>query len=97
MEPAIETVVVVASADGGTFGQVPGLYIRVLDERAGTEVARYDSADAGVETAFVLGEFYRRQGKLVSVDGMAPIPQVATSIRAVLDEIRGEEIRKTRN
>ncbi|MFM9556001.1 MULTISPECIES: TerD family protein [Streptomyces] len=62
VEPAIETVVVVASADGGTFGQVPGLYIRVLDERAGTEVARYDSADAGVETAFVLGEFYRRQG-----------------------------------
>ncbi|WNZ13870.1 TerD family protein [Streptomyces sp. 11x1] len=62
VEPAIETVVLVASADGGTFGQVPGLHIRVLDERAGTEVARYDSADAGVETAFVLGEFYRRQG-----------------------------------
>ncbi len=62
VEPAIETVVVVASADGGSFGQVPGLYIRVLDERAGTEVARFDSADAGVETAFVLGEFYRRQG-----------------------------------
>ncbi|ULR48654.1 TerD family protein [Streptomyces deccanensis] len=62
VEPAIETVVVVASADGGTFGQVPGLYIRVLDERAGTEVARFDSADAGAETAFVLGEFYRRQG-----------------------------------
>jgi tellurite resistance protein TerA len=62
VEPAVETVVVAASADGGTFGQVPGLYIRVLDERAGTEIARYDSADAGVETAFVLGEFYRRQG-----------------------------------
>lgn len=62
VEPAIETVVVVASADGGTFGQVPGLYIRVLDERAGTEIARFDSADAGAETAFVLGEFYRRQG-----------------------------------
>lgn len=62
VEPAIETVVVAASADGGTFGQVPGLYIRVLDERAGTEIARYDSVDAGVETAFVLGEFYRRQG-----------------------------------
>jgi tellurite resistance protein TerA len=62
VEPAVETVVLAASADGGTFGQVPGLYIRVLDERAGTEVARFDSADAGVETAFVLGEFYRRQG-----------------------------------
>ncbi|MDX3643012.1 TerD family protein, partial [Streptomyces sp. MB09-02B] len=62
VEPAIETVVLVASADGGTFGQVPGLHIRVLDERAGTEIARFDSADAGTETAFVLGEFYRRQG-----------------------------------
>ncbi|MFE7840059.1 TerD family protein [Streptomyces sp. NPDC057474] len=62
VEPAIETVVVVASADGGTFRQVPGLYIRVLDERTGTEAARFDSADAGAETAFVLGEFYRRQG-----------------------------------
>ncbi|WP_319052885.1 TerD family protein, partial [Streptomyces europaeiscabiei] len=62
VEPAVETVVVVASADGGTFGQVPGLYIRVLDERTGTELARFDPADAGAETAFVLGEFYRRQG-----------------------------------
>jgi tellurite resistance protein TerA len=61
VEPAIETVVLAASADGGTFGQVPGLYIRVLDAQRGTEVARFD-ADATVETAFVLGEFYRRQG-----------------------------------
>jgi len=29
-------------------------------------------------------EFYRGQGKLVTVDGMAPIPQVAAAIRAVL-------------
>ncbi|MFI6334969.1 TerD family protein [Streptomyces sp. NPDC050535] len=62
VEPAIETVVVAASSDGGSFGQVPGLYIRVLDGQRGTEIARYDSADATVETAFVLGEFYRRQG-----------------------------------
>jgi tellurite resistance protein TerA len=60
VEPAIETIVLAASADGGTFGQVPGLYIRVLDAQ-GTEIARFDSA-ATVETAFVLGEFYRRQG-----------------------------------
>ncbi|WPO75294.1 MULTISPECIES: TerD family protein [unclassified Streptomyces] len=62
VEPAIETVVLAASADGGTFGQVPGLYIRVLDAASGAELARYDSTDATVETAFVLGEFYRRQG-----------------------------------
>ncbi|MFD2686667.1 TerD family protein [Streptomyces phyllanthi] len=62
VEPAIETVVLAASTDGGAFGQVPGLYIRVVHDGQGSEVARYDSADASVETAFVLGEFYRRQG-----------------------------------
>ncbi|MGA4847359.1 TerD family protein [Streptomyces sp. G5(2025)] len=62
VEPAIETVVLAASADGGTFGQVPGLYVRVLDAVSGAELARYDSTDATVETAFVLGELYRRQG-----------------------------------
>ncbi|MEV7194226.1 TerD family protein [Streptomyces sp. NPDC093510] len=62
VEPDIETVVLAASADGGTFGQVPGLRIRVLDASSGAELARYDSADATVETAFVLGELYRRQG-----------------------------------
>ncbi|MGW2933382.1 TerD family protein [Streptomyces sp. NPDC001156] len=61
VEPAIESVVLAASADGGTFGQVNGLYIRVLDAEQGAEVARFDPA-ATVETAFVLGEFYRRQG-----------------------------------
>ncbi|MEU2560919.1 TerD family protein [Streptomyces longispororuber] len=62
VEPAVETVVLAASADGGSFGKVPGLHIRVLDAASGAEIARYDSADAGVETAFVLGELYRRQG-----------------------------------
>ncbi|MFJ6084573.1 TerD family protein [Streptomyces sp. NPDC092369] len=62
VEPAIETVVLVASADGGTFGQVPGLYIEVRDAAQNTVAARFDSTGASVETAFVLGEFYRRQG-----------------------------------
>lgn len=62
VEPVVETVVLAASADGGSFGRVPGLSIRVLDARQGTEIARFDSTDATVETAFVLGEFYRRQG-----------------------------------
>lgn len=62
VEPAVETVVLAASADGGTFGQVPGLYIEVRDAAQGTVVARFDNAGASVETAFVLGEFYRRQG-----------------------------------
>ncbi len=62
VEPAIERIVLAASADGGTFGQVPGLHIRVVDAASGAEIARYESADASVETAFVLGELYRRQG-----------------------------------
>ncbi|MBT2528293.1 TerD domain-containing protein [Streptomyces sp. ISL-99] len=62
VEAAVETVVVAASADGGNFGQVPGLYVRVLDAANGTEIARFDSQDASAETAFVLGELYRRQG-----------------------------------
>ncbi|GAB3658891.1 TerD family protein [Streptomyces sparsus] len=62
VEPSVETVVLAVSADGGTFGQVPGLYVRVLDAADGREIARFDSEDAGPETAFVLGELYRRQG-----------------------------------
>ncbi|WP_351224992.1 TerD family protein [Streptomyces sp. NPDC002133] len=62
VEPAIERIVVAASADGGSFGQVPGLYVRVLDAAGGKEIARYESQDATVETAFILGELYRRQG-----------------------------------
>ncbi|MBO1334428.1 TerD family protein [Streptomyces sp. VRA16 Mangrove soil] len=62
VEPAIERVVLAASADGGAFGRVPGLYVRVLDASSGAELARFDSTDATVETAFVLGELYRRQG-----------------------------------
>ncbi len=66
VEPDIDRIVIAASADGGTFGQVPGLYVRVLDAAApegasGQEVARFDP-DATTETAFVLGELYRRQG-----------------------------------
>lgn len=62
VEPAIETVVLAASVDGDTFAQVPDLYIEVRDAARGTVAARFDSEGATVETAFVLGEFYRRQG-----------------------------------
>ncbi|MEU1485067.1 TerD family protein [Streptomyces sp. NPDC005752] len=62
MEPAIDRVVVAASADGGTFGRVTGLYVRIVDPANGSEIARFDSADATVETAFILGELYLRQG-----------------------------------
>ncbi|WP_433335641.1 TerD family protein [Spirillospora sp. CA-294931] len=62
VEPDIEKIVIAASADSGTFGQFQGLYVRVLDAANGAEVARFDSPSATTETAFVLGELYRRQG-----------------------------------
>ncbi|WP_241683061.1 TerD family protein [Actinomadura sp. J1-007] len=62
VEPGIDRIVIAASSDGGTFGQFQGLYVRVVDAAAGTEVARFDSSGATTETAFVLGELYRRQG-----------------------------------
>ncbi|MFD4235425.1 TerD family protein [Streptomyces sp. NPDC058542] len=62
VEPAIDRIVVAASADGGTFGRVSGLHVRVTDAASGAELARFDSTDATVETAFILGELYRRQG-----------------------------------
>ncbi|MGW0613628.1 TerD family protein [Streptomyces sp. NPDC002788] len=62
VEPVIETVVLVASSDGGAFGQLPDLYIEVREAAQGTPVARFDNPGATTETAFVLGEFYRRQG-----------------------------------
>ncbi|MFF9486456.1 TerD family protein [Streptomyces sp. NPDC014676] len=62
VEPGIETVILAASCDGGTFGQVQDLCIEVKDAANGTVAARFDSTGATTETAFVLGEFYRRQG-----------------------------------
>ncbi|WP_436314813.1 TerD family protein [Streptomyces bauhiniae] len=62
VEAGIERIVLAASADGGTFGQVPGLAVQVLDPATGATAARFDSTGATVETAFVLGEFYRRHG-----------------------------------
>jgi stress response protein SCP2 len=62
VEPAVERIVLCASADGGSFGRVPGLSLRLLDAGTGTELARFDMA-AGTETALVGGELYRRHGK----------------------------------
>ncbi|GAB3689049.1 TerD family protein [Actinocorallia lasiicapitis] len=62
VDPQVETVAIVASADGGTFGQYRGLHVAVLDAASGAELARFEPTDATTETAFVLGELYRRQG-----------------------------------
>ncbi|MFF4256399.1 VWA domain-containing protein [Streptomyces sp. NPDC001663] len=62
LEPAVERVVLGASADGGTFGQVPGLTLRLLDPATRTEIARFHM-EAGTETAFIGGELYLRAGR----------------------------------
>lgn len=43
-----------------SFGQVQNAYIRLVNEKTGKEIVRYDlSEDASVETAMILGEVYR--------------------------------------
>ncbi|MFI6641697.1 TerD family protein [Streptomyces sp. NPDC050504] len=61
VEPGVDRVVVAAACDGGTFGAVPGLYVQLLTG-AGARVALYAVDGATTETAFVLGEVYRRGG-----------------------------------
>ncbi|NEA62639.1 VWA domain-containing protein [Streptomyces sp. SID12488] len=62
LDPAVERVVLCASADGGTFGQVPGLTLQLLDAGTRTEIARFPM-EAGPETAFIGGELYLRAGQ----------------------------------
>ncbi|MBI9115780.1 TerD family protein [Sanguibacter suaedae] len=62
VEPAVDRIVLGASADGGTFGAVRHLRLVVTDVGTGAEVARFDMSDATTETAFLSGELYRRGG-----------------------------------
>ncbi|MCG7525848.1 TerD domain-containing protein [Streptomyces sp. OfavH-34-F] len=89
VEPDIATVVLAASTDG-TFGRVAGLYIRVLDAATGAEKARFDPVDATTETAFVLGELYRRNGawkfRAVGQGYAAGLAGLATDFGITVDE-----------
>ncbi|MGW0660287.1 VWA domain-containing protein [Streptodolium elevatio] len=62
VEPGIERIVLCASADGGTFGQMAGLVLRLFEAGTQAELARFEMA-ATTETAFVSGELYRRGGQ----------------------------------
>ncbi|MGW6454761.1 TerD family protein [Streptomyces sp. NPDC055078] len=64
VEAAVQRVLIAASCDdggGGVFGAVPGLYVQALGPD-GSVAVHYAVTDATTETAFVLGEFYRRDG-----------------------------------
>jgi stress response protein SCP2 len=56
----IDRVVLAASVDGVTFGQVPGLNLVLVDAASGAELVRFDIPAATSERAFVFGELYRR-------------------------------------
>ncbi|MFE6711482.1 VWA domain-containing protein [Streptomyces sp. NPDC057695] len=62
LDSEVERVALCASADDGTFGQVPGLALRLLDAASGGELARFDMT-ADTETAFIGGELYLRRGQ----------------------------------
>lgn len=57
----VEAIAIAASLGEGTFGQLDGLRLLVLDE-TGTPLISFDIAEATTETAFVFGEVYRRAG-----------------------------------
>ncbi|GAA0593353.1 VWA domain-containing protein [Streptomyces crystallinus] len=59
LEPDIEQISLCASLDGGTFGELSGLRLRLLDAQSGVELALFEMA-ATSETAFIAGELYRR-------------------------------------
>jgi stress response protein SCP2 len=62
LEPEIERVVLCASADGGTFGGLSGLTLRLIDAGTQQEIARFEM-EATTETAFIGGELYLRGGR----------------------------------
>ncbi|MGV9941761.1 VWA domain-containing protein [Streptomyces sp. NPDC003401] len=62
LESAVARVELCASADGGTFGQVAGLTLRLLDAGSPAELARFEMRGE-TETAFIGGELYLREGR----------------------------------
>ncbi|WP_083828173.1 TerD family protein [Candidatus Protofrankia datiscae] len=63
---SVERLVLAASLDGeegGCFGRLAYLRLRLLKGSDAEELIRFDISDATVETAFVFGEIYRRAGQ----------------------------------
>ncbi|WNI20587.1 VWA domain-containing protein [Streptomyces sp. ITFR-16] len=91
LEPDVERVVLCGSADGGTFGQVPGLHLLLLDSVSGAELARFDM-EAGAETAYACGELYRRGGawkfRAVGQGYASGLAGLATDFGICVDDVR---------
>ncbi|OAA23391.1 putative stress response protein, TerZ- and CABP1 [Frankia sp. EI5c] len=63
---SVERVLLAASLDGAQgdgFGRLEYLRVRLLRGSDAAELLRFDVTDASTETAFVLGEVYRRNGQ----------------------------------
>jgi len=90
VEPDIAKVIIAASADGGTFGQVPGLCLRVFDAATKQELVRFEDMRASTEKAFVVGEFYRRDSawkfRAVGQGWAAGLSGLATDYGISVDE-----------
>ena len=57
---AVAVTIHEAEARKQNFGMVRSAFVRVLNDKDGAEITRYDlSEDASVETALILGEVYR--------------------------------------
>ncbi|MFB7470048.1 VWA domain-containing protein [Kitasatospora sp. NPDC056184] len=93
VEPGVEKVVLVASADGGVFGHVRGLALRLVDGATGGEVARFAMA-AGEETVLIGGELYRRGGqwrfRAVGQGYASGLAGLAADFGVTVDEEGGE-------
>lgn len=60
----VSTTIHDAVARAQNFGQVQNAFIRIVDNRNGTELVRYDlTEDFSTETAMLMGELYRNNGE----------------------------------
>lgn len=64
LDHSVDRVLLAASADGGTFAQVPGgLLLLLRDSANGETITRFEIIpETGEETALICGELYRRDG-----------------------------------
>ncbi|MFD6889398.1 TerD family protein [Streptomyces sp. NPDC059957] len=96
VESEVERIVIAASAEGGTFGDVPGLYVEAVSAVTGERMAVYsvDDDDATTETAYVLGELYRRDGgwkfRAVGQGYDSGLPGLATDYGFTVEEEEAE-------
>ncbi|GGN60437.1 tellurium resistance protein TerZ [Novosphingobium indicum] len=56
-------VFIVSSYEGHTFDQIANAYCRVVENRTGRELVRYDISDSGRHTGMIMSRIYRHNGE----------------------------------